>query len=466
MTTGRVVVVGGGLTGLVAARHLDAECDVVVLDASSRLGGAIDTVAFDGVAFDVGADAFLARQPGMSELVAALGIDETELVAPATSRVLLRRGRRLRPLPEATVFGVPTDLVALARSGALGTRGLLRAAIEPIVSRRQIADDIDVATLLTERFGRAVVDQLVEPLLGGVYAGGAANLSARATMPTVWQAAAERRSLLRALASSRRRSAAVDHDVPVFRTVRGGLSRVVDALTGSLRGQVRTSTRVVGVERSPDSSGWIVVCDAGERIPADDVVLATPTAVAAELLAPLVAGASRALAAMPTVSIAVVALAYERAAGQPPHASGVLVPPGQSDQGLVKAVTFSSTKWPHHVGHDATLIRASVGRVGDRRHDELDDDELLRRVDGEVATIAGLTGEARAGLVRRWGDVLPQYQVGHLERIEAVHGAVADAAPGLHVAGAAFGGVGLAARCRDGRHIAEQIIASRAGAAG
>ena len=448
----RVAVVGGGITGLATAWHLRDEADVTVLEASGRLGGEVHTIRLGDAPLDVGADAFLARQPDGERLVRALGLGDEDLVAPASSQVHVWARGRLRPLPAATVFGVPTDLRALARSGVLSPAALARAAAEPLRPRRAVVGDRSVADLVGERFGPAVVDALVEPLLGGVYAGRADRLSTEATVPPVWAAAREHRSLLQGLRAHR--AGAVADTRPVFLTVRGGMARIVGRLRDDLGDRVHLDHAVRALRRTADA--WHLDV-AGREVVADRVVLAVPPAAAARLLVGVCDDAARELAGIPAASVGVVALAYDHAdAAAVPAGSGLLVP--RSEGRLIKAATFSSRKWPHHADRQRFLLRASVGRIDDASALELDDDALATRVDAEVREATGLRGAARAWYVQQWRDALPQYEVGHRARVERVRHALADV-PGLHVGGAALDGLGITARARDAERLAAEVRA-------
>ncbi|HSK21660.1 MAG TPA: protoporphyrinogen oxidase [Egicoccus sp.] len=447
----RVAVVGGGITGLATAWHLRDQADVAVYEASGRLGGEIRTIELAGAPMDVGADAFLARHPEGERLVRALGFGDEDLVAPATGQVHVWTRGRLRPLPGATVFGVPTDLRVLARSGVLSPAALARAAAEPLLPRRRRVGDRSVAALVAERFGPAVVDALVEPLLGGVYAGRADRLSAEATVPQVWRAASEHRSLFQGLGAQRANAAGDDR--PVFLTVRGGMGRIVERLHEDLGERVHLDAPVTGIRRAAD--GWHLDV-AGRQVVADRVVVAVPPAAAARLLVGLDAEAARELAGIATASVGVVALAYDHAdAADVPAGSGLLVP--RSEGRTIKAVTIASRKWPHHADRERFLLRASVGRVDDASALGLGDDELVGRVDAEVREALDIRGRARASLVQRWPDALPQYDVGHRARVDRIRHAIA-AHPGLHLGGAALDGLGIAARARDAEHLADAVI--------
>lgn len=449
----RVVVIGGGLTGLATAWHVRDEVEVTVLEAGATPGGQIRTVDFAGTRLDVGADAFLARQPEAERLARAAGFGDHDLVAPATGQVHLWSRGRLRRLPSGTVMGAPTDLVAVARSGVLGSAGVVRAALEPLVPRRGVVGDRSVADLVGERFGRQVVDRLVEPLLGGVYAGSTSRLSAEATIAPIWAAATTQRSVLWGLRAHRARAA--DDHRPVFLTIRGGLGRLVDRLASDLGARVRTSTAVTGLTRRSDGDGWLVATDDGETIDADGVILTAPSA-AAGLLGTVSPEASQELSGVATASVGVVALAYEPVdAAAVPQASGILIP--RTEGRLVKAVTFASRKWPHHAAHDRFLLRASVGRVDDDRALRLDDDRLVMAVEAELRQLAGLTGRPIESHVQRWTSSLPQYDVGHLARVDRLRTALRRDAPGLHIGGSHLDGVGLAARARDAERLAHEI---------
>ena len=455
MAAGRVVVVGAGLTGLATAWRLSDDHDVTVLEASDRVGGEIRTVELAGTPFDVGADAFLARQPEAEQLARDLGFDDDDLIAPATSRVRLWIDGQLRPLPDATVLGAPTDLRSLWRSKVLGPAAFLRAALEPLLPRRNVVGDRSVSDLVGERFGPRVVERLVEPLLGGVYAGRADRLSAQAAAAPIFTAAQQHRSLAAAL--RRRRRQTVGDDRPVFLTLRGGLQRLTERLRSHLGERVVLGAEAVDIEKL--ALGWQVRTSTGDTYPADAVVIAVPAPVATDLLRGTSREAARELAGIQTASVGVVTLAYPRP-GVLPEAvtgSGILVP--RTAGRVVKAVTVASAKWPHHAEHDAVLLRASVGRVDDDQPLRWDDDLLLDRVDREVREMTGLHVAPSEHHIQRWWHALPQHDVGHRERIDRMRHALGRDAPGIFIGGAALDGVGLAARARDANGLAEQVRA-------
>jgi oxygen-dependent protoporphyrinogen oxidase len=442
----RLVVVGAGITGLTAAfewRRTHPDDEVVVLEAGSRIGGKLDRVDLAGRWYDTGPEAVLARVPEALELIEALGLAEQLVPAQTTqASVVLPEGRF--PLPAGTLQGVPTTADGL--DGVLTPAGIARVRAEAELPPLRLAGDVSVGGLLRERLGDEVVDRLVEPLLGGVYAGRPDDLSLAATMPALAAQLPAAPSLLAAAIAARDAGARSRGDVdgPVFVTVRDGIGSLPDALVAASGADVRLGTRVTALRRG--AGGFELDVDGGETLTADAVVLATPAGPTARLLADVAPDAVEPLQGIPYASMAVVAMAFP---GQPVSAgSGLLVPPVTGR--LVKGVTVSSSKWPHLSG-GVLRVRSSVGRFGDDAALQRDDADLTAAVVADVAELLGLERPepVQTHLVR-WVDGLPQYLVGHPQRVAAIRSAV-DAVPGLAVAGAAYGGVGVPACIRDAR---------------
>ena len=450
------VVVGAGVAGLTAAHDLAANGhDVVVLEAAERVGGKLWARELAGAPIDVGADAMLARHGAGVDLAQRLGL---ELAHPATGSVQLVADGVLRRLPTGTMLGVPTDLVALARSRVLSPAGLARAGLEGIwPRRRRPAGDRCVADVVAERYGREVVDRLVEPMLGGVYAGRPDRLSVEATAPMVAEADRHGRSLahgLQHLMAERTVSG------PVFATptttmasLAAALVDRVEADAGGASGAmaVRTGVAVTGVARSEAGTGggdWVVATEDGTWL-ARTVVVAVPAHAATGLLADVAAGTAVELAGIRHASVGVVSLHFGDASLEDlPDASGVLVP--RREGRLVKAGTWLARKWPHLADRGAVL-RVSVGRIDDVRWQELDDDELVTAVVDDVRDLTGLGVAPTDVLVTRWHDGLPQYEVGHLERVDRARHHLP---PGILLAGAAYDGIGVSPCVASGHQAA------------
>lgn len=444
----RVAVVGGGITGLTTAWSLQGHGidDVVVLEASERAGGKVLTREIGGVPLELGADAFLTRRPHPVRLARSLGLGD-ELVAPATGRAWLWSDGRLRPFPGGTLFGLPADVPALARSGVLSAAGLARAVAEPLLPAGGDRTGRSVGEVVTERFGREVTERLVDPLLGGVHGGDVDRLALAAADP-IREAAGHRSMLLGARRVRRRRSR--EGDGPPFLAPRGGMSRLVEALSDRLGERLRTGWSVTALR--PDGPGWHVG-GSGGSVTADAVVLAVPAPVAAELLEPVAPDAAAPLAGIRHASVATITLGYPvaRLPGLP-RGSGMLVP--RREGRLIKAVTWTGTKWAHRAPGRRLWMRASVGRIGDTAPLRLPDHELARRVDREVAAAMGTGAAAEHRTVARWPDGLPQHEVGHAGRVARARGALPA---GLHLAGAAYEGVGIASCVEQAEAVAARI---------
>ncbi|MCT9929473.1 protoporphyrinogen oxidase [Planotetraspora sp. A-T 1434] len=454
-----VVVVGAGIAGVTAALHLsrgDVRLKITVLDGASRIGGKLHASEVAGVEVDAGAEAMLARRPEGKELARLAGLGDT-LVDPGTTQAAILSRGSLRGLPKGQVMGVPSDLLALARSGILSPGGLARVPLDEILPPTLVTTDVSVAAYIRARVGGEVVDRMIEPLLGGIYAGRSDMLSLEATMPRVAAAARTERSLLRA-ARAIVEEAPKDAG-PVFTTLRNGLGGLPHAVAKASGAELRTGVMVRELARTAD--GWRLVTGPTrdeEVIEADAVVLAVPAAAASRLLAREVPKAAAELARIEYASMAIVTLAYPKTAfPEPPSGSGYLVPPVEGRP--VKAVTFSTTKWPHLAEADRNLVilRCSLGRLGEEAVLQRDDAELVALAMNEMAEIMGVRGLPTDTRVTRWGGSLPQYDVGHLDRVARVRAAIA-VQPGLAVCGAAYDGLGIPACAATARTAAARVL--------
>jgi protoporphyrinogen/coproporphyrinogen III oxidase len=474
-----VVIVGGGISGLAAAFALrDEPVRVTVLEGSPRLGGKLSVSEVGGVAVDEGAEALLVTRPEGTALIAEAGLADQRTVPGPTSSAIWTLGA-LRPLPRRQFMGVPSDLAELARSGVLSGDGVARARQDLELPATERDGDVPVARYIGARLGAEVVDRLVDPLLGGVYAGRSAELSFDATLPALSAASRRHRSLAEAAASllpplppeaSGATAPGTRAGGSVFTSLDGGLGMLPDWLAKASGAEVRTSAVVR--ELAPAAAGWRLTVGsaaAPERIDADAVIVAIPARPAGRLLA-AVPGASAAVTALGDISyasMAIVTLAYPRSAFPAPGLaslgwSGYLVP--AVDGRAVKAVTFSSVKWPHLArtsagGEDPLeIVRCSVGRIGEEAILQRPDEELAALAAAELAEATGVRGGPAASRVTRWGGALPQYTVGHLNRVAAIRTAVA-AQPGLAICGAAYDGVGVPACIGTARTAVSQVLA-------
>lgn len=444
-----VAVIGGGISGLVAAWELGRhrpDAAITVYEATDRVGGKLHSAPVAGHSVDVGAESLLIRRPEAVELAAQLGF---ELEHPLTTAATITVGGHSHPIPSGTVMGVPASTTGL--QGLLSPPALRRVADEPLLPPlAPLLDDLSVAELVSQRLGPEILDRLVEPLLGGVYAGRAEQLSVRATLPSLAAALGKGGSLVDAARSTLSPSRPTG---PVFGAPAGGVGRL--PLELAQRGNFDVETGVTVREIQKTESGYQLVVGAVSRsrtVSVDAVVVAAPAAASSRLLQQVAPRAARELAEVETASVAVVSMAYRDVAL--PAGSGTLV---AGSEGLrVKAVTLSSQKWGG-APPGLTLLRASLGRAGDSRDLQFDDAELITRVQRELRRLYGLVAHPIDTRVTRWGGGLPQYHVGHLERVARIRAEVAKV-DGLAVCGASYDGVGIPACIGSARQAAEAVL--------
>ena len=440
-----VVVVGAGVTGLAAARGLErAGLTATVLEAAARPGGQIRTEPFAGAHLDVGAEALHLSGP-LVELLGELGLDG-ELVPAAEAPTWIAADGRLAPLPSGMGPAGPTRLVPLVTAGAVPLRGRLRAAMEPMRASAVVEDDPAAGPWFRRRFGATTTERLVEPLLGGIYSGDIDRMSLLATMPSLEGTIRSGSSLLRGI---RRRAGAGS---PMFATLRGGLEQLTSSIAADLA-DVRMCRPVATVRRSGDG---YVVATPGEEVRCRGVLVTTPPEVAARILADW-PDATAPLGGMERTAVAVVALAYDRhrldgAAVRALSGTGVLVP--RTAGTLLKAATFSSTKWPHLAQADQVVLRASVGRGGTATAWEgWDDDRLVAHVADELRRVVGLPAPPRVAELVRWQ--VPFYALGHRQRLAAAEAALTGER--IAMAGGAYRGVGITACLRQATDAVAQL---------
>ncbi|MBV9486568.1 MAG: protoporphyrinogen oxidase [Frankiaceae bacterium] len=448
-----VVVIGGGISGLAAALALvDDGVAVTLIESAPAVGGKLRISEVAGVPVDEGAEMFLRRVPEALDLVAAVGRAD-ELVSPRTTAAEVWARGALRAMPAGTVMGLPGDAASLL--GVLSADEVDRVRQDAELPGEPPGEDISVGGWVSARVGPAVTERLVDPLLGGVYAGRADELSLAATIP---QLPRDERSLLAAV---RRARPAAPSSEPVFATVTGGMGSLPASVAQAITrggGTIMTGRTVRRLEATP--TGWRVVHGATtdeQVLTADGVVVALPPSPAARLLADVAPAAAGELAAIDSASMAIVTTAWRTDDVPDLETSGYLVPAVYDRP--VKAVTFASSKWAHVGSDDVVIVRCSIGRHGDVRDLQRDDADLIATATAELSTYAGFTGGPVDSRVSRWGGALPQYTVGHRERVRRIHAAV-DALPGVAVCGATYDGVGVPACIRTGRAAAARVVAA------
>ncbi len=463
----RLVIIGGGVTGLAAAWEASRRgVSVTVLEASTRFGGKVRTSALDlptgPLVVDEGADNFLARVPDAVELCVELGLGD-QLTQPAVGRAAVWSAGALRPYPARHVLGVPLDVDDLAATGMVSDAALQRVAEEPerFAGTDAPGADVSIGTHLRDRLGDEVVDHVVGPLVGGINAGDIDELSLRAVTPQLAAAVADGGSLIDAL---RRRVDGAPTQGPVFRALIGGTETLVDELVDQLRArgaELRTDAAVAGIRsvaggRSTD--GVDVALADGTTIDADAVVLAVPAPVGAEVLVEASPRTAAELRRIVHVPVAFTTFALPRhLVALPDDLSGVLVP---RDAGrLMTAVSFGSSKWPQWDDGTHVILRVAAGHRHDDRPSSLDDDELITALQAEMSEVLGISATPVAARVTRWSPGFAQYAVGHLELLERTRSALDDDLPAVRLAGADLGGLGIPACIAQGRTAVRDLLA-------
>jgi protoporphyrinogen/coproporphyrinogen III oxidase len=440
MAERRVVVVGGGISGLAAAYALavsGTDIAVTLLEADHRLGGKISSTSFAGrAAVDEGADAFLARVPHAADLARQVGLDDT-LVSPATQRAAIWMNR-LHDIPGGLLLGMPVGIGGMARSRLLPVRAKLRAASE-VVRRTTPVDNDSLGSFVRHRFGDVVHERLVDPLVGSIYAADTDRFSL-AAVPQIAEVASRSRSVL--LGTRSRPAGRVEG--PVFLAPQQGMAAFVDAVgdaASAAGAELRLGTEVTELRR--DGRGWMV-----NGIAADAVVLACPAAQAATL------AGGYGLSAVATADVVLVTLAVP--SSQWPHRlrgrSGYLVP--KSEQQLVTAVSFASQKWSHLSDGATEVLRVSLGRDGlPVLH--LDDEALARAAVDEVGRHLGVDLQPTEVRVSRWPGAFPQYRPHHGRWVGMVEASIPD---GMVLCGASYHGIGIPACVRSGHDAAARAL--------
>ncbi|MEU9323407.1 protoporphyrinogen oxidase [Streptomyces canus] len=455
MSGSRVVVIGAGIAGLAAAHRLSQRgARVTVLEASDRVGGKLLPGEIAGARVDLGAESMLARRPEAVALAREVGLDD-RLQPPGTATASIWTRGALRPMPKGHVMGVPGTAEALA--GVLSEEGLARIEQDAELPRTEVGDDVAVGAYVAARLGREVVDRLIEPLLGGVYAGDAYRISMRSAVPQLFQVARTHTSLTEGVREIQARMAAGGQTGPVFMGIRGGVGTLPLAVADSVRargGEIVTGAPVTELRREP-SGGWRVVA-ADRVLHADAVVVAAPAPAAAGLLRADAPEAATELDTVEYASMALVTLAYRRSDTALPAGSGFLVPP--VDGRTIKASTFASQKWGWIADEnpDVVVLRTSVGRYGETKILERDDTALVDVSRHDLREATGLAATPLETRVTRWTDGLPQYPVGHHARVARIREHVAKL-PGLAVCGAQYDGVGIPACIASAYAAVDQI---------
>lgn len=456
----RAVVIGGGVSGLTAAHRLKQAGlqDILLFEASSRLGGNIVSLEEEGFVIDSGPDSWVAAKPQAAALCRELGLGDRLIGTQAQNRrvYVLRRGR-LIPMPEGLVLGLPTRLRPFLKSELLSLPGKIRALSE-VVHRQGPRGDISVAAFLEQRFGKEMTEVILEPLLGGIFSGDGHTISLRAAFPQLAKMAEDHGSLLRAAGKMGRARASGGARSP-FLSLKGGMGELLKALEGAVGGEtIRKESPVSSIRKT--ERGFELTLSEGETIETERVIVALPAHAASRVLASLDPELSHELYGIPYVSTATVTFAYRREdIAHPLDATGFIVP--HSERQNIVAGTFISSKWEGRAPEGRVLLRGFLGGGQAPRVLDKSDDRLVALAQDELQKLLGISKAPLFARVARFDRASPQPTLGHLERMERIRSHI-DKIPGLFVIGNAYEGVGIPDCIRHAESVALQVSATSA----
>jgi oxygen-dependent protoporphyrinogen oxidase len=445
-------------------RHLPLT--VRLLEASARLGGAIATTRHQEFVLEHGPDCFISSKPWGVALCEELGLGD-QLMGTTTQyrQSFIVRGKQLIPVPQGFYLMVPGSLWSFAVSPILSWRGKLRLALDLVLPRRTASEDESLAHFVTRRLGREALRRIAQPMVGGIYTGDPEQLSLQATLPQFLEMEQRHGSLMRALWHNQRvarrqgtaRQGTSGARYGLFVSLRQGMQMLVERLAARLPADtVQLHCRVRRLERLPGTCRWLIHLQDRPPLEADAVCLALPAPQAGQLLTPCHAELGTALQAIPYASSAIVNLAFRRTdVAHPLHGMGFVVP--ASEQRTLMACSFLSVKFPGRAPHDRVLLRAFVGGVLQPAQYDLTDDAMQHAVLQDLRELLGISGVPLYGRVSRHPHSMPQYQVGHVQRVAHLE-ALASQVPGLFLAGNAYHGVGIPDCIHSGDMAAQAML--------
>lgn len=460
----KTVIIGGGLTGLSAAFYLEKEAreqgvpmSIDLIESSPRLGGKIQTVKKDGYVIERGPDSFLERKASGPQLLKDLGLED-RAVNNAVGRSYVLVKDQLHPIPAGAVMGIPTRISPFVSSGLFSIAGKIRAAGDFILPAGEKKDDQSLGEFFRRRLGNEVVENLIEPLLSGIYGGDIDQLSLMTTFPQFYKVEQEHRSLI--LGMKKTTPANTQKHLPerkkgIFQTLDSGLESIVTAFEEKFEQTViHKGNKVQNVQRQDDGK-YSVELSNGEILAADAVILAVPHGAAASLIKdePALAYFKK----MPATSVATVALTFPKDAVElDKEGTGFVI--SRNGDYSITACTWTNKKWPHAAPPDKTVLRAFVGKPGHEAIVDQSDEEMIKVVMEDLRKIMSIKCEPELTFVTRWKQAMPQYNVGHKKKIIDMKEAMKKNYPGLSLAGASYEGVGLPDCIDQGKQAVQEVL--------
>ncbi|MFC0523520.1 protoporphyrinogen oxidase [Pontibacillus salicampi] len=456
----QIVIIGGGITGLSTAYYLQKQIQahklpytVRLVEASYRLGGMIHTEQKNGFTIERGPDSLLARKESVFRLIQDVGLEE-ELVSVSTGKSYVHAREKLHEIPHGSYMGIPTQVSPFLFSSLFSPAGKLKAAGDFMKKKSTSKDDQSLGEFFRYRLGDEVVENLIEPLLSGIYSGDIDNLSLMATFPNFYRLEQEHGSIVKGLKKTVPKRKKSDKKPSVFKTLRSGLSSLVHAVEEQLEdGTVRLNTAVDHIEKKDD--GYHLLLDNGEVLKADSLVVTTPHYRAQRMLSQY--DFLNPLRDMPATSVANVALAFDQSAIEKDiDGSGFLV--SRNSDYRITACTWTHKKWPHTTPEGKALMRAYVGKPDDQDVVSKTDEEIVDIVWNDLNKIMKLNHKPEFSVVTRWRNSRAQYTVGHKERMEHITHHLREQLPGVFLAGASYNGLGVPDCIDQGETAVEQVL--------
>ncbi|HEX3015829.1 MAG TPA: protoporphyrinogen oxidase [Desulfobacteria bacterium] len=472
----KVIIIGGGITGLAAAYHLQEKAkeaglplDYVLIEKDRTLGGKIVTYNDNGFVLEGGPDCFVREKPSVIQMCERVGITDKLLPSnDASTGTFVLCGGKLHQLPDGLMLLVPTKIVPFALSPLISWPGKLRMGLDFILPRRKEQSDESLASFVTRRLGKEALDKIGEPLIGGIHGSNSQTMSLKASFPRFLKMEADYRSLIVAMLAARHKSAKQKQKTQplkpgekkktYFMSFKGGMSDLVNGIVAKLDpAKVLTGCKVNAIEKLA-ADKYRVAIEGREPLEADAVIITSPAWDTAELLANLDHDVAVKLREIPQASSATINLIFKRKDVPGDLGSfGFVIPASEKQQ--LNALTYSSVKWDYRVP-DATYvsIRTFVGGGRNQELALLPDEQLIDIAKRELAKIIGLRGEPVLARVNHWTEARPQYVLGHLDRIKFIDDKLAAANPGIALAGASYRGIGVPDCINDGLKAVEQTI--------
>lgn len=443
----QLAIIGGGITGLTAAYYLqkaiqneNLPVQIKLLEAGPKLGGKIQTVRKDGFIIERGPDSFLARKQSASRLARDLGLED-QLVRNATGKSYILANGRLHEMPRGSFMGIPTQVKPFLFSSLFSVPGKLRAGLDFVLPKSDPKEDQSLGEFFRRRLGDEVVENLIEPLLSGIYAGDIDQLSLMATFPNFYHVEQKHRSLIKGLNKSipKQKDSQKKEKQGMFLTLKNGLETMVEAIEQKLEpGVVEKETAVAHIEKMTD--GYQIFLKDGEKLSADSIILAVPHEQAQKILSQY--DFMQVFKDQPATSVANVAMAFdEKDIQQDIDGTGFVV--SRNSDYRITACTWTHKKWPHTTPEGYALLRCYVGRPGDEEIVDRSDEEIEQIVLNDLNKTMNITAKPKFKVITRWKNAMPQYTVGHKQRVDTVNQNMRTYLPGVFLAGSSFEGLGV-----------------------